>query len=62
MRFDPSLRVDIDGSMEIAAGEMEDQVSVCGGNQSIIRGEVYEATNHFVKPSFGSLKGHSSEW
>ena len=62
MRFDPSLRVDINRSMEIATGEMENQVSVCGGDQSFIRGEICEATNYSGNLNSGWPKDRSSEW
>ena len=62
MRFDPSLRVNINRSMEIATGKMENQVPVCGGNQSIVRGEICKATNYSGNLNSGSPKDRSSEW
>ena len=62
MRLDPSLRVDLDGSMKIATGEMEDQVSVYGDNQCVVQGKICEGTNCSGRPSSGSPKDHSSEW
>ena len=62
MRLDPSLRVDLDGGMKIATGEMEDQVSIYGDNQCVVQGKIYEGTNRSGRPSSGSPKDHSSEW
>ena len=62
MRLDPSLRIDIDGSMEIATGEMENQVSVYDGNQCTVQGKIRKVTNHRGNLSSGPPKDRSSGW
>ena len=62
MRFDPSLGVDLNRCMKIATREMENEVSVYGDNECVIRGKTCEVTNCSGNPSSGLPRDHSSEW